>query len=1038
MNSKILYLFISFLFLAVILFNKNNQASNVSTRNICGFNAKVGDWFYNKEKLVSYDIKRQFKFIESEIRDSATMDFSKSKVDSLIFKAEMNYYKEENDSLACFYIEQAMRCVEQESKDYAILLHLWCKYACDLSTDEAILKGEVALQSLKQFGLKQEYATCLSILAYCYSLKSISRYDFNSKKAVSYSLEVLEILKSQAHGVLYASILSRLSGVYISAGKCSDAIEIADKCIMYMDSCLSTMNQYTISYLRCCNAYSHALHNKAKALLNAGRYVDCLSYFRMNLQFRLNTWGRNIRYALSVYNLAEIEGELGYNKDAVIHYTEYYNILNKLNKLTSEENIYLMCLMLDLELKQGELFNARRRFSTLLSLVDKFNFKNHSMLYSKFLSMAIKYWYYLGNYPTAFSYWEKSFEHNWGSCIDNDIHVRSLLSFGHDSLSYVMANISQVITDDLYGSSHFQSIQNLPNVLKSALAINNLEVADSCAVRYLYEMRKQIGQFFPIMTTEQRRLFLEKIQGDLFQYLPSFFNLTRRDGYTKSLFDLTLLHKGLLLRTEQALSDLVANCNDKEIIDLYHDISDISAQLISEKDLDRKDSISNLLQQQLLLLQRLTPKFNDVIVNFDSSWEDVKLSLRKDELAIEFIDIIDHNTGNKSCKALLLTSDCECPYYVDLFNESDLRMIDKDDYYSTYYLYALIWDPIINSALIKNNVKTVYFSTSALISQIAIESLLDYSGRLVSEDRNFYRISSARELVNKNNIKKKGIKEKAVVYGGLNYDANVNKLVKTKGDAMNESHLISKSHFNVAYDYARNLNRSSISFLPASKIEAEYIVSALNQKGIETVLYEDADGTEKSFNNLSNSDINLLHISTHGFYWTKTELDSLISMRDFTLSRYGIDLKSSVEDKALTRSGLFLSGANQTLRTPIMFGDSFDGILTAYEISKVRFENLDLVVLSACNSGLGDIDSGEGVLGLQRGFKKAGAKSILMTLWSVDDNATHELMMKFYDELLNGESKTKSLWRAQQHVKSLYGYESPEYWAGFVLLDAFD
>ena len=146
------------------------------------------------------------------------------------------------------------------------------------------------------------------------------------------------------------------------------------------------------------------------------------------------------------------------------------------------------------------------------------------------------------------------------------------------------------------------------------------------------------------------------------------------------------------------------------------------------------------------------------------------------------------------------------------------------------------------------------------------------------------------------------------------------------------------------------------------------------------------------------------------------------------------------EDKALTRSGLYFAGVNTTLSGEEMPDYLDDGILTAQEISELDLRGTDLVVLSACQTGLGDL-KGDGVFGLQRGFKKAGVRSILMSLWKVDDNATELLMVEFYRNYFSGVSKTQSLKNAQKFVRDYSDtegnklYENPYYWAGFVLLD---
>ena len=111
-----------------------------------------------------------------------------------------------------------------------------------------------------------------------------------------------------------------------------------------------------------------------------------------------------------------------------------------------------------------------------------------------------------------------------------------------------------------------------------------------------------------------------------------------------------------------------------------------------------------------------------------------------------------------------------------------------------------------------------------------------------------------------------------------------------------------------------------------------------------------------------------------------------------------------------------------------------DGILTAKEVSKLDLSGLELLVLSACETGLGEI-SDDGVFGLQRGFKKAGAQTIVMSLWKVDDEATQKLMTEFYKNYLSGKSKHESLLKAQKTVRETPGWEDPEFWAGFILLD---
>jgi CHAT domain-containing protein len=135
----------------------------------------------------------------------------------------------------------------------------------------------------------------------------------------------------------------------------------------------------------------------------------------------------------------------------------------------------------------------------------------------------------------------------------------------------------------------------------------------------------------------------------------------------------------------------------------------------------------------------------------------------------------------------------------------------------------------------------------------------------------------------------------------------------------------------------------------------------------------------------------------------------------------------------MTRSGLLFAGANHILSGQPVPDGCDDGILTAKEISTLDLRGLDLLVLSACQTGLGEI-KGDGVYGLQRGFKMAGAQTIVMSLWKVDDEATRILMTEFYKNYLSGKTKRESLLLAQQTLRKTH--PEPEYWASFILLDA--
>ena len=230
-------------------------------------------------------------------------------------------------------------------------------------------------------------------------------------------------------------------------------------------------------------------------------------------------------------------------------------------------------------------------------------------------------------------------------------------------------------------------------------------------------------------------------------------------------------------------------------------------------------------------------------------------------------------------------------------------------------------------------------------------------------------------------------------------------------------------------------------YLPATLDEVQAIKASFDKKYQPATLTTGNEATETAVKTLSTHTPKILHIATHGFYFTENQAERQKSLRFLTIdgspSLGGGQGEASPEDKALTRSGLLMAGANATLRGKDIPMDADDGVLTAQEISRLDLRGVDLMVLSACKTGNGDINQGEGVFGLQRGFKKAGVQTIVMSLWEVDDKATQILMTEFYDNLLQGQSKRDAFQNAQKHLRTVENghYDEPQYWAAFILLD---
>ena len=389
---------------------------------------------------------------------------------------------------------------------------------------------------------------------------------------------------------------------------------------------------------------------------------------------------------------------------------------------------------------------------------------------------------------------------------------------------------------------------------------------------------------------------------------------------------------------------------------------------------------------------------------------DVRNYLSPKSAAIEFTTAI--NVLDTTYFALIITPNTPHAQVVSLGRSSLFRGVQNN----LLALNELVWKPLEPFI---TDMDTVYFSPNGILSVLPIESVQDGH-----HQRKLFRMSTTRALISQNRIKNE--LTKASVFGGLHYDAKL-----PAGQAMNDDHRdrITTDNLRGAMD--------GIPYLPHTMAEVGRIASILQDAKISVHSYTDDEGNEQAFNSLGKQGNTIIHIATHGFY-APTQEKSNQGQDMLKRLREG-DTALLNEWNAMQHCGLYLSGAQHVLWGETLTED-FDGVLTAHEISQLDLSGLQLVSLSACQTADGDITS-NGVFGLQRGFKKAGAKCILMSLWKVDDEATCLLMTEFYKNWITQKmTKHDALEAAKQKVRSHKekGWDDPKYWAAFILLDGLD
>ena len=464
------------------------------------------------------------------------------------------------------------------------------------------------------------------------------------------------------------------------------------------------------------------------------------------------------------------------------------------------------------------------------------------------------------------------------------------------------------------------------------------------------------------------------------------------------------------------------------------------AKMESEGSTD-KGKIDEIQHEADSLDKRLTlswPEYAQQKRNLTITWDQVQENLDDNEAAIEFVRVKNEDNTIAYYNALVLKKGDKNPTLVKLCKESELLEILPNKGFSAYY--PLIWKPM--EVLLKE-VKVIYYAPTGELNNIPfsaiysdnkkeaeiIDSKKDNHGIVTPQENVTYlmdlytlhQLTSTRYLAM--GIKQKAketIGKKVALAGGINYDflPGSNAVFNT-----NETNNRTKR--------SSDLNSGKLNYLEGTKAEVEKINQLLTAAFWETKVLENNDATEENITRLEGKEAkDILHLATHGFAFS--EMDS----KDNTINKNSLRYNYRFSSNPMVRSGLLLTGGNWAWigsDTLSKLGAEQNGILTAIEVSQLNLKKTKLVVLSACETGLGKIEGAEGTFGLKRGFKLAGVEQLIVSLWPVPDKETTELMTLFYTNLIETNLPISAFERAQKVMRNKYP-EEPIKWAGFVLV----
>lgn len=576
---------------------------------------------------------------------------------------------------------------------------------------------------------------------------------------------------------------------------------------------------------------------------------------------------------------------------------------------------------------------------------------------------------------------------------------------------------------NIFDEFHPKYVGTLTKVAQANYAGGNYKDA----VKYLDEATEIyltfIQRFFPALSEKEKAEFWNSIRPAFEMYNSLGVNYGKEDRkVVRKMYGNQMATKALLLSSSMKVKQTILQSGNDALIEEYNTLQDLRALFVSALSMPKSERELNDLNTASIEkeINALEKSLSEKTGVFDESttevpsWRKVRRVLKDDEAVVEMVrfNYFDTKfTDSVIYAALVITPNTS--------RRPDLVVLDNgsllEDRYFKYYTntvkfktkdkfsYKFFWEPLEGALA---GAKKVYLSPDGVYNQLNPETF-DNGNNYLIDEYEFVQIYNSKDLVKEKDdapLRKRSVD--AVLFGNPDFS------YKRQGMDLTASNEARKNPPNKV---------SSVAPLPGAEEEVQKLRDFLENNSWVTEKYLNAKATEEQVKAVRSPKV--LHIATHGFF-----------VDEETLS--GKDNTNEIVEEyknPLLKSGLLFTGSEQLLKTENLFEfNREEGILTAYEAMSLSLDNTELVVLSACETGRGEIQAGEGVFGLQRAFKVAGADAIIMTLFKVDDEATQKLMMYFYRFWLESNDKRDAFIKAKQKIKD--EYDAPIFWGSFIMI----
>ncbi len=573
-------------------------------------------------------------------------------------------------------------------------------------------------------------------------------------------------------------------------------------------------------------------------------------------------------------------------------------------------------------------------------------------------------------------------------------------------------NQAKKLYEDFFSKQHPDYVQVLSKLSKVYYMQGDKRKAKKTSQEVIFNYDAFIKTYFPALSEREKSKFWNKIKSDYEFYNTIAIEFKDEDPVLiEQAYNNALATKAILLNSSIKIRETIMNGDNQELKRNYIDwiakkeflttVLSMSTEQLAENEIDPAQLIDEVESLEKQLSEK-SDAFGASTTKSQITWENVQEVMKPDEVAIEMIRFryFDHiftdsiiymgvyvkNKKEQRKPGMFVINngkELEGKYF-KVYRNSIIYKV-KDHYSNDKY-----WKPIID---VVGNTSSIYLSADGVYNQINLEAIPTSEDKYVLDNSNIVLVSNTKDIY-------------------------LNELNKSKEKASNSASMFGNP---IYYVDSSKPKKGAIGQLPGTEKEINALIELLDNNGWTTTEKLEYDATENAIKSIRNPKI--FHVATHGFFTPAQQVKQNAAAGQ---------KQTTALENPLLRTGLLLTGAGDLLNKTEYNYNEEDGILTAYEAMNMNLDQTDLVVLSACETGLGETQIGEGVYGLQRAFMVAGAKTLIMSMFKVDDTATQKLMVNFYQKWLTTGNKRQSFVEAKKELRN--EFKEPIYWGAFIMI----